>query len=91
MSGRLPTTRRDDPPVEKASEIVVFIPNENNRPPIEIARELAASLGVGEPIFGVDALTGAVEVRLLYSEPTLREARDFLLRHRVTAYDITLQ
>lgn len=73
-----------------AREISILIPNENDQTPMHIARELVATIGVGDPVFGVDALTGAVEVRLIFEEETLRRARNFLIGRRVV-FDISLQ
>ena len=61
-------------------EIVVFLPDEGAGypAPVETARALTTFLGVGRADLGVDALTGAVELRL-HDDPTLYyAARNYL-------------
>jgi hypothetical protein len=59
-------------------EIVVFFPNENEQPPMTLARALMEALHVGRAEIGVDALTGGVEVRLYYDPAVLEAARAWL-------------
>lgn len=59
-------------------ELHIYLPNDNKRAPMELARELVAALDAGWAEFGVDALTGGVEVRLYYNVEVLRQARAFL-------------
>lgn len=57
-------------------EILVFLPDADGAgtsAPIATARALTDALGVGYAEFGVDSLTGAVELRLHY-DPALYDA-----------------
>lgn len=64
-------------------EIVVFLPLSPDAAPMDTARALVDALHVARADVGEDLLTGAVTVRIGYSEALLRAAQTFLTQRDV--------
>jgi len=64
-------------------EIVVFLPTEapDGATALQTARTMSAALGAGRAEIGVDALTGAAEVRLYYDPNLYAAALDYAAHH----------
>ena len=70
-------------------ELLIFLSYDNDEPAAVLAERLREDLGLTPLGLGVDALSGAAELRVCYHPKTVDAVRTYLDRHRLL-YDLEL-